>query len=83
MDGKAVYDKVCFVCHKTGISGSPKLGDKDAWVSRIDQGKAVLYEHSIKGFKGRSGFMPARGGRPDLSDDEIKAAVDYIVDHSK
>ncbi len=79
VDGKAVYDKACGVCHGAGIAGAPKAGDKAAWAPRIAQGKATLHEHAIKGIRG----MPAKGGNPSLSDDEVKAAVDMMVGMAK
>jgi cytochrome c5 len=81
-DGQKVYQSVCAMCHRTGVAGAPKLGDVAAWEGRIAQGIDVLYERSIKGFKGDKGTMPARGGRASLSDAEVKAAVDYIVEQS-
>jgi cytochrome c5 len=82
-DGKATFQQTCFACHGTGAAGAPKAGDKAAWAPRIKQGKATLYEHALKGFKGSKGFMPAKGGRTDLSDDTVKAAVDYMVSLAK
>ncbi|KPK40188.1 MAG: hypothetical protein AMJ69_03300 [Gammaproteobacteria bacterium SG8_47] len=82
-DGEAVYKQACLACHMTGAANAPKTGDKDAWKDRIGQGNDVLYEHAIKGFQGAKGFMPAKGGRANLSDDEVKAAVDYMVGLSK
>ncbi len=82
-DGKAVYDKACAACHTAGIAGAPKTGDKAAWAPRIAQGQAVLYEHAIKGFQGKAGVMPAKGGNTALSDDEVKASVDHMVGQSK
>jgi len=82
--GKATYETVCAACHGSGIPGIPQLGDGAAWTQRIEQGKETLYEHAINGFTGSSGMpMPARGSNPDLSDDEVKAAVDYIVANSE
>lgn len=81
--GKATYDKACFACHAMGIAGAPKLGDKDLWAPRIAQGLDVLKQHSIDGFTGSAGYMPPKGGRTDLSDDEVKAAVVYMVEQSK
>ena len=77
--GKSTYDHVCFMCHAQGVAGAPKIGDKAAWAPRIKQGKATLYEHALKGFTGDTGVMPMKGGRPDLSDAEVKAAVDYLI----
>jgi cytochrome c oxidase subunit II len=75
LDGKAVYDRTCQVCHATGVAGAPKFGDKAAWQARIAQGQDTLYAHALKGFKG----MPPKGGAADLADAQIKAAVDFIV----
>ncbi|MGQ0658967.1 MAG: c-type cytochrome [Chromatiales bacterium] len=80
--GKQVYDSVCMACHATGVAGAPKLGDKDAWAGRIVQGVEILHEHAIKGFQGAAGLMPPRGGRADLPDEDVKAAVDYILANS-
>jgi cytochrome c5 len=81
--GEAVYNKACFVCHKAGVANAPKLGDKANWAPRIKQGEAKLVEHAIKGFKGKKGFMPAKGGRADLSDQAVTDAVAYMVSKSK
>jgi cytochrome c5 len=82
-DGKGVYDQACFACHKTGAAGAPKVGDKAAWAPRISQGMDVLNEHAINGFKGNSGFMPAKGGYSHLSDEEVAAAIEYMTSNSK
>jgi cytochrome c5 len=76
--GKKAYDTACFACHGAGIAGAPKFGDKAAWSARIGQGSSVLYEHAIKGFQGKAGVMPPKGGSA-LPDADIKAAVDYMV----
>lgn len=77
--GKAIYNKTCALCHSAGVGGAPKSGDKADWAPRIAQGKDVLYKHAIEGYTGAKGMMPARGGSTTLSDDEVKAAVDYQV----
>lgn len=82
-DGKATYDTACMACHAAGVAGAPKLGDKAAWKDRIAQGNDKMYEHAIKGFQGKKGFMPAKGGNAALKDDAVKAAVDYMVAQSK
>jgi len=76
--GKKAYDTACFACHGADIAGAPKLGDKVAWSARIGQGSSVLYEHAIKGFQGKAGVMPPKGGST-LPDADVKAAVDYMV----
>jgi cytochrome c5 len=82
-DGKATFDSVCFACHATGAAGAPKAGDKAAWAPRIAQGLDVLKQHANNGFQGNSGFMPAKGGRTDLSDADVGAAVEYMVSLAK
>ena len=77
-DGMGAYNTACGFCHNTGATGAPILGDKGAWKKRIAQGKATLYQNSIRGFKA----MPPKGGS-SLTDAKVKAAVDYIVDKSK
>ena len=82
-DGGETFTQVCSACHGAGIAGAPKAGDKAAWGPRIAKGKDVLYEHALKGYQGSTGVMPAKGGRADLSDDLVKAAVDHMVDLAK
>ena len=81
--GKATFDAVCFVCHTPGAAGAPKFGDKAAWAPRVEKGLAVLHANSINGFMGSTGMMPPKGGRPDIADEDIKAAVDYMVEAAK
>ncbi len=73
--GQSVYESSCSVCHAAGVAGAPKFGDAEAWTQRLEQGMETLYEHSINGFNA----MPAKGGNAALSDDDVKAAVDYMV----
>lgn len=83
LSGPQVYNSACLACHSTGVGGAPVLGDTAQWGARIAQGPAVLKQHAIDGFTGSAGFMPAKGGRTDLSDDEIAGAVDYMVSQSQ
>ena len=85
MTGPQVYNAACIVCHQPGVTtGAPTIGDVAAWAPRIAQGMDTLYQHALAGFTGPAGtFMPPKGGRVDLSDDEIKAAVDYLVEQAK
>ena len=80
--GKSVFGKTCAMCHAAGVAGAPKPGDKADWGPRVAQGKETLYKHALEGFNGSKGAMPARGGAASLSDDEVKAAVDYMADQS-
>lgn len=77
--GKSAYGKTCALCHGAGVAGAPKPGDKADWGPRIAQGKETLYKHAIEGFTGAKGVMPARGGNTNMSDEDVKAAVDYMV----
>ena len=81
--GKATYGKTCSLCHAANVAGAPKPGDKADWAPRIAQGMDVLYKHALEGYTGAKGQMPARGGAATLSDDDVKATVDYMVDQSR
>jgi len=78
LTGEQVYNTACFACHGAGVGGAPKLGDAAAWKPRLAQGAATLNKHALEGFQGQAGVMPAKGGRVDLSDDEIVAAVKFM-----
>jgi cytochrome c5 len=82
-DGQAVYQRACFACHGTGVAGAPKLGDQGAWDPRIAKGMDTLVSHAINGFQGDKGMMPPKGGNMSLSDDEVAAAVSYMVEESQ
>jgi len=79
MTAEQVYNTACMACHTTGVAGAPKLGDAAAWAPRIMQGEAVLFEHATKGFKG----MPPRGGSSQLTDENITAAINYMLENSQ
>jgi cytochrome c5 len=81
--GKSVYDANCASCHKDGIMGAPAVGNKPAWAPRIAQGMDVLVSKSIKGYQGKKGMMPAKGGNAKLTDAEVGNAVAYMVGQSK
>ena len=78
LSGEEVYNAVCMSCHTSGAAGSPMIGNRQQWAERISEGKEHLYEQAINGV----GIMPAKGGVATLSDDEVKAAVDYIISKS-
>ncbi len=82
-DGKKAYDSACVACHGMGIAGAPKFGDKAAWSARIAQGANVLHDHAIKGYQGKAGVMPPKGGAASMPDADVKAAVDYMVSAAK
>ena len=73
--GEKIYMSACFACHATGVADAPKYGVNQEWTERIAQGVEVLYDHSINGFNA----MTPKGGFINLSDDDVRAAVDYMV----
>jgi cytochrome c5 len=73
--GEKIYAANCISCHGAGVLGAPKFGDKALWAPRIAKGMDTLHTNSINGIN----MMPARGGNAALKDDEMKAAVDYMV----
>ncbi len=84
LEGRTVWAGTCQACHGLGEAGSPKITDKKAWAPRIAQGIETLHEHALKGFIGPSGtMMPERGGNLNLTDQQIFAAVDYMVANSR
>lgn len=83
MSGPQVYNEACIACHGNGIGGAPIVGDAGAWTERIGQGTETLHQHAIEGYTGSTGYMPPKGGRLDLSDEEVQAAVDYMVSESQ
>lgn len=74
-DGSAVFNQACAMCHVPGLANAPKLGDKAAWEPRVATGREALLNSALKG----KGAMPAKGGNPKLSDDEVAAAVDHLL----
>lgn len=80
LDGQAVYQAACTACHTPGIAGAPRTGDESAWTPRIEQGMDTLVSHAIEGFQGQAGYMPPRGGHANLTDEQVRDAVQYMVD---
>lgn len=78
-NGTELFEQTCSVCHGQGIAGAPKAGDRAAWAPRIAEGKPTLYEHALKGFQGKTGVMPPKGGRTDVPDELVRQAVDHMV----
>lgn len=78
-DGASIYNSICQACHATGIAGAPKSGDKAAWAPRLAQGKATLYKNALNG----KNAMPPKGGAADLTEAELKAAVDHLTGLAK
>ena len=81
--GKTVYDASCAGCHDAGMMGAPKPGDKANWAPRIAKGIDAVNSNAIKGFTGKGGMMPAKGGNASLTDEQVINATAYMVDKSK
>jgi len=77
--GKVLYDQHCSACHARGVAGAPMPGGKDVWAPRIAKGMEALYASALNGLN----TMPPRGGKAGATDQEIKAAVDYMVSRSR
>jgi cytochrome c5 len=77
--GAEIYLASCAACHAEGIAGAPKTGDKEFWSGKIEAGLEQLVQNSINGI----GAMPAKGGNPNLTDDEVRAAVEYMIEQSR
>lgn len=82
LDGSVIYQNLCGACHTAGAGGAPKL-EKAAWTARIAQGMETLDKHAIEGFQGAAGVMPAKGGNPSLTDEQVIATVQWMVDNLK
>ena len=79
LDGAVIYDSLCASCHKSGVGGAPLL-TAAGMGARAGQGKDTLHKHAIEGYTGSAGIMPAKGGNPALTDDQVKATVDWMLD---
>jgi len=82
LDGSEIYGQLCSTCHNTGAGGAPTL-DRAHWDARVAQGIDTLIKHAEEGFQGDAGLMPARGGNPALSDEQVEATVRWMVDNLK
>lgn len=78
--GKRIVDQVCSACHANDLSEAPQLKQPAMWTARLAKGRDALVHSATNGFIGPTGEeMPPRGGRPELTDADIQAAVDYII----
>lgn len=80
LDGGVIYQNLCAGCHTSGAGGAPTLSSAQ-WTARLAQGMDTLNRHAIEGFTGASGVMPARGGNPALSDEQVMASVEWMVEN--
>ena len=74
--GEKIYQSACFACHLSGAAGAPKLDDPAAWEPRLGQGKAGLLQSVTNG----KGAMPPKGGFVNLTEDEIRNAIEFMLD---
>jgi cytochrome c5 len=74
-DGKEIYNQACAMCHVPGLANAPKFGDKAAWEPRVKTGRDALMQAVLKG----KGAMPAKGGNPKLTDEQVGAALDFML----
>ena len=79
VNGETVYNGACLACHSAGIAGAPVVGNAEQWTARISKGNDTLYANAINGIGG----MPAKGGQAGLSDEQVKAAVDFMLQASQ
>jgi cytochrome c5 len=81
-DGATIFGNLCTGCHTSGAGGAPTLTAAGIG-ARAGKGKDTLYKHAIEGFTGTAGHMPPKGGNPALSDDQVKATVDWMLANVK
>jgi cytochrome c5 len=80
LDGSVIFGNLCAGCHKSGAGGAPTMAAAQ-WTGRIAQGKDVLYRHAVEGYIGPAGVMPAKGGNPALTDEQVRATVDWMLEN--
>ena len=73
--GEEIYKKNCKVCHAQSINGAPIPGNKSMWEPRAQKGIDVLVQHASQGF----GLMPPKGGNVDLTEPELRQAIEYMI----
>ena len=81
--GEKIYGQYCSLCHKSGMGGAPVVGEVSDWQGRAAAGMVALKKRAIDGYTGRYGFMPPKGGFTHLTDQEIEAVVEYMMDSSQ
>jgi len=77
--GEKLYNENCKLCHGTDTMGAPKVGDADAWAKVMQKGSDKVLKNAING----TGGMPPKGGNMDLTDEQIKDILGFMVDSSK
>ncbi|BCT92245.1 cytochrome c [Lysobacter helvus] len=83
MDGSVIFNNLCTGCHTSGAGGAPMLTAAGMGARLAAKGKDTLHKHAIEGFQDAGGVMPAKGGNPALTDDQVKATVDWMLANIK
>ena len=83
LDGKVVFDNLCTACHTSGAGGAPKLDAAGIGARMAQQGLDELVKRATEGFTGTAGVMPAKGGNPAISDEQMQKTVEWMVEQSK
>lgn len=78
--GQQTYTRFCFSCHASGVAGAPKVGVPEAWATRVAKGRDALLAATVEGVPPG---MPPRGLCSQCSDDELQAAIDYMLSQSE
>lgn len=79
LSASEINQRYCAACHANGTLGAPVTGDEGTWQARLDdKGMEMLVSNAIDGI----GQMPARGGNPNLSDQDIEKTVEYMLEES-
>ena len=79
-EGRAIWLGTCEACHANDVAGAPLITNKVAWASRLAKGRDALYKSALGGLTGPKGTqMPPRGGNDRLTDDQVRAAVEYMM----
>ena len=82
LDGSVIFQNLCAGCHTSGAGGAPKM-ERSLWSPRVAQGADVLHKHAIDGYTGETGVMPPKGGNPALTDEQVIATVDWMIENLK
>lgn len=77
--GDAVYNSYCIACHMNGVAGAPKFGHPEDWQPRVDKGMDVLLKDAMSGLRA----MPPKGLCFDCTEDELRSAIQYMIDNSE
>ena len=83
LDGKTIFGNLCQTCHTNAATGAPVITDKGAWAPRVAEGLDTLIKHATEGFTGSKGVMPPKGGNPSLTNEQVKATVQWMLTQVK